>query len=249
MLRKKYISKKGKIVLSIGFLLLFVPLLCAKSGQRAYNITMPKRYKVHGIDVSRYQGDIDWNNIETMNKNKKNKVKISFAFIKATEGRTVIDPNFKSNWEKIEKTNIIRGAYHYFIPTRNAAEQAENFIANVKLKKGDLPPVLDVEQLGNQGDAKLRENVKIWLDIVEKHYGVKPIIYSSIGFYEKHLKGGELKKYPLWIAHYYEKKLTTKDKWIFWQHSDKGEIPGIKEKVDFNVFNGSMKKLKKLCKK
>jgi lysozyme len=210
---------------------------------------MPRGYKLHGIDVSRYQDLIDWNYLENISGNK-NSVKISFAFIKATEGRSIQDPFFKTNWENAGKTGIIKGAYHYFIPTRSASEQAQNFIATVSLNKGDLPPALDIEVLGKQGAAKLRENIKIWLNMVEKHYGMKPIIYSYIDFYEKYIFiDEELRKYPLWVAHYYQKKIEIEETWLFWQHNDSGRIPGIGEKVDFNVFNGNMDSLKSLCKK
>ncbi|MDR2026386.1 MAG: glycoside hydrolase family 25 protein [Prevotellaceae bacterium] len=219
------------------------------TGHTIFGIGMPKGYGLHGIDVSRYQKTVDWKYLESF-ADSKNSVKISFAFIKATEGRSIQDPMFKTNWENIGQTDIIRGAYHYFIPTRSALEQAQNFIANVELSKGDLPPVLDIEKLGSPGATKLRENVKIWLNTVEKHYGMKPIIYSYIDFYEKYLIADkDLRQYPLWVAHYDKKKIEFKETWMFWQHSDKGQIPGIDEKVDFNVFNGNLDELKSLCKK
>jgi lysozyme len=215
---------------------------------KVFGIRMPSGYELHGIDVSRYQTVIDWEYLESFTGDNDD-VKISFAFIKATEGRSLQDPFFKTNWENIGQTEIIRGAYHYFVPTRNAMEQAQNFIANVELVEGDLPPALDVEVL--KGSAtKLRENVKTWLNEVEKHYGMTPIIYSSIDFYKKYIfvdKG--LQKYPLWIAHYDRKKIKFTEPWLFWQHSDKGQIPGINEQVDFNVFNGDLDKLKSFCKK
>ena len=244
---KKQHNKNTKAKFLLLFLLLGFAIWLTTSAPRAYDINIPKGYKIHGIDVSRYQEKIDWKNLETL-KDGKHKIGVSFAFIKATEGRSIVDPMYSANWENISKTNIIRGAYHFFIPSRDAVEQAQNFIKTVNLKKGDLPPVLDIETLGNQGAAKLRENIKIWMDIVEKHYGVTPIIYTYVDFYEQYLiDDKELKKYPLWIAHYHKKKIKMREPWIFWQHSDKGVIKGIKEKVDFNVFNGSLKELKALC--
>jgi lysozyme len=217
--------------------------------RKPFGIRMPKGYGLHGIDVSRYQKTIDWKSLANF-QDDRNSVKISFAFIKATEGRSIQDPMFKSNWENIGQTDIIRGAYHYFIPTRSASEQAQNFIASVELVTGDLPPVLDIEKVGASGAAKLRENVKIWLNAVEKHYGMTPVIYSYIDFYEKYLiVDTVLRKYPLWVAHYDKTKIAFDETWLFWQHSDKGQIPGIDEKVDFNVFNGNIDKLKSLCKK
>jgi lysozyme len=235
-----------------GLIFISIVVLCfiiiINSEHKIFGIRMPEGYRVHGIDVSRYQEIIDWKYIESFTGDKQN-VKISFAFIKATEGRSIQDTLFRTNWENIGQTDIIRGAYHFFIPTRSALEQAQNFIANVELVKGDLPPVLDVEKLGSSA-TKLRENIKIWLNEIEKHYSVTPIIYSSIDFYKKYLVvDKDLRKYPLWIAHYDRKKIEFGESWLFWQHSDKGRIPGINEKVDFNVFNGNLDKLKSLCKK
>jgi lysozyme len=244
------ILKNRKIRILIPVLLLTgILYFVTKPGHRVFDIKMPDGYELHGIDVSRYQDIIDWDYLESFKDTRKN-AKISFAFIKATEGRSIQDPFFQPNWKNIGKTDIIRGAYHYFIPTRSASEQAQNFIANVILDKGDLPPVLDIEVIGNPGAAKLRENIKIWLNTVEKHYGMKPIIYSYIDFYEKYIYvDRELRKYPLWVAHYNRKKIEIKEPWLFWQHSDNGRIPGVKGKVDFNVFNGNMDKLKSFCKK
>jgi lysozyme len=211
---------------------------------------MPKGYELHGIDVSRYQDVIDWKLLESFSDDNDDEVKISFAFVKATEGRSLQDPAFKTNWENIGQTGIIRGAYHYFVPARNALEQAQNFISGVELVKGDLPPVLDVEKIGRQGAEKLREDIKIWLNAVENHYGMTPIIYSYVDFYEKYLVvDKDLRRYPLWIAHYEKKRVEVEEPWLFWQHSDKGRIPGVNEKVDFNVFNGTLDELKSLCKK
>jgi lysozyme len=234
-----------------GFILFVIVVLyiVINPKHKIFGIMMPEGYELHGIDVSRYQNIIDWKYLESFTGSKKD-VKISFAFIKATEGRSIQDPLFKINWENIGQTDIIRGAYHYFIPTRSALEQAQNFIANVELLKGDLPPVLDIEKVGAPGAAKLRENIKIWLDEIEKHYRMTPIIYSYIDFYEKYIVvDKDLRKYPFWIAHYDKKKVEIQESWLFWQHSDKGQIPGIDEKVDFNVFNGNIDKLKSLCKK
>jgi lysozyme len=244
----RYQTTRKLLLWGLIFISIVVLYFIINQEYKIFGIRMPEGYKVHGIDVSRYQNKIDWKYIESFTGDEHD-VKISFAFIKATEGRSIQDSLFKINWENIGQTNIIRGAYHFFIPTRSALEQAQNFIANVELVKGDLPPVLDIEKSGGSA-AKLRENIKIWLNEVEKYYGVTPIIYSSIDFYRKYLiVDADLRKYPLWIAHYDRKKIEFEESWLFWQHNDKGRIPGINEKVDFNVFNGNMDKLKSLCKK
>jgi lysozyme len=124
--------------------------------------------------------------------------------------------------------------------------QAENFINKVKLEPGDLPPVLDVEQLNGTSPVLLRTEVKKWLDIAENYYGVKPIIYTNVDFYNRNL-GSEFDGYPLWVAHYYQPDEPRISRgWIFWQHSDEGRVNGIISPVDFNVFNGDTAEFKKL---
>jgi lysozyme len=200
-----------------------------------FGIDLPSNYEIHGIDVSHYQSFIHWPAVASM---EVKDVKIGFSFIKATEGVTRVDRQFKRNWRKAEVANVPKGAYHFFIAGKSGKEQAENFIRTVKLKQGDLPPVLDIEQLYGVNPARMREEIKEWLQIVEDNYDVKPIIYTSVSFYEDYL-GKEFDDYPLWIAHYKERnRPRIKRPWIFWQHNEEGRVNGITSKVDFNVFNG-----------
>jgi lysozyme len=180
-----------------------------------------------------------------------NDISMSFAFIKASEGRTVADNYFKKNWEAAKDAGLIRGAYHFYRPHLTAAEQASLFFRMVpKLEKGDLAPVLDIEMRGSCHPSRLKRNLKQWLVMVEKHYGMIPILYTNYGFYKHYLTGKEFKKYPLWIAHYKTPDINYKvNEWHFWQHSDRGRVNGIRGTVDLNVFNGDMDDLKKLCKK
>lgn len=201
----------------------------------AFGIFIPGGYEVHGIDVSRYQSVIAWEEVKNM---QVGKIRMSFAFMKATQGTTSADPQFERNWKKSKKAGLIRGAYHFFQPGRDGKEQAANFIDKVKLEPGDLPPVLDVEQLNGTGAAQLRTEVLEWLQVVEQHYGVKPIIYTNVDFYIRNL-GSEFDEYLLWAAHYYQpEEPRISRSWTFWQHSDEGRVNGITSKVDFNVFNG-----------
>jgi lysozyme len=173
-------------------------------------------------------------------------VQLGFAFIKATEGIGNTDPQFKRNWKRSKSNGIIRGAYHFFIASKDGKMQAENFIRKVKLESGDLPPVLDVEQLNGTSSVQLRKELKKWLDVVENHYQVKPIIYTNIDFYKRYL-GDEFDAYPLWVAHYYqENQPRIKRDWVFWQHNDAGNVNGITSKVDFNVFSGDSLEFKNL---
>lgn len=165
-------------------------------------------------------------------------IKIGFAFIKATEGIDKVDAQFQRNWLHAEKENIPKGAYHYFIAGKSGKAQAKNFIEIVKLKKGDLPPVLDIEETYGTSKTEMQKNIKDWLEKIEDEYKVRPFIYSNINFYKNYLRV-IFDEYPLWIAHYLQPgKPRLNRKWAFWQHSESGHVNGIKTKVDFNVFSG-----------
>ena len=210
----------------------------------SFNSKIPGKYSIHGIDVSYYQGKIDWEKVKTM---QDEDVKIKFAFIKATEGLMRVDPYFQRNWREAPKAGIICGAYHYFKPAKSGKWQARFFLQNVKPEKGDLPPVVDIEELKGTTVDKMRVELKAFLKYVEDQTGVKPLIYTNIQFYEDYLKG-HFDGYYLWIAHYYKKKLrVSKDtKWLFWQHTDRATINGINHVVDMNVFKGDSVELGKL---
>ncbi|HKP32114.1 MAG TPA: glycoside hydrolase family 25 protein [Chitinophagaceae bacterium] len=201
----------------------------------AFGIDIPTAYNIHGIDVSKYQNIIDWESVKEM---QVEDVKVSFAFIKATEGISNTDAYFKRNWKLARDAGIARGAYHFFLATKSGKMQAENFIKKVDLEPGDLPPVLDVEQTYGVAPAKMRERIIEWLQTVEAYYKVKPILYTNVDFYKFYLKD-EFDGYPLWVAHYLQKERPRIHRdWIFWQHSESGHVNGIRAYVDFNVFNG-----------
>ena len=195
-------------------------------------------YSVHGIDVSSYQGRIDWPEVA------RNRVR--FAFIKASEGATLRDPRFVRNWRGARAAGVLCGAYHYFQPNRDGQLQADLFAKTVPLAPGDLPPVLDVEAANFHDVAVLRREVARWLRLIEAHYGVRPILYSNHSFYQRHL-AGHFDDYPLWLAHYeVERPTLPRSKWIIWQHSDEAYVPGIRGVVDFNVFQGNFESLQAL---
>jgi lysozyme len=200
-----------------------------------FGIDLPVNYVIHGIDVSRHQAVIDWKDVKAM---QIRNVRIGFGFMKATEGIESIDGRFKKNWFEAKKAGIPRGAYHFFTPSKSGKAQARNFIETVHLEKGDLPPVLDVEQIRGTSISNLQQRVSDWIVTVEAHYGVKPIIYTNADFYENYL-AGRFDNYPLWVAHYLVKdKPRIKRNWILWQHNETGRVNGINAYVDFNVFNG-----------
>jgi lysozyme len=202
----------------------------------AFGIDIPSNYTIHGIDVSSHQNYIHWPAVKAM---EIKKIKIGFAFIKATEGLNDTDKFFNFNWKQLKHDSITRGAYLFFLATKSGKKQAENFIKTLpKLEKGDLPPVLDIEELYHVKPALMRERVTECLKTLESYYKIKPIIYSYADFYEQNL-GNAFNNYPLWIAHYFEKeKPRVSRDWNFWQHSEKGKVNGITTNVDFNVFKG-----------
>jgi lysozyme len=200
-----------------------------------FGISIPEEYSIHGIDVSKYQQLIAWDQVKAM---QVKKVKLGFAFIKATEGIGNVDPQFKRNWKRSKDAGMIRGAYHFFLATKDGRMQAENFIKAVNLNAGDLPPVLDIEQTYGVTKDILKNEVREWLDIVETNYHIKPIIYTNIDFYKQNL-GEEFDSYPLWVAHYYQpRQPRIKRDWVFWQHNDNGRVNGVLSAVDFDVFSG-----------
>ncbi|MHC2991735.1 hydrolase [Pontibacter sp. HJ8] len=228
---------------AVGLLVLYVELFAEKKQPvwpEGHSVVLGK--SLLGVDVSRYQRKVDWQKV------KENDV--SFAFIKATEGAKLKDSYFGRNWENTIKAGIIRGAYHFYLPHVKPDVQARNYISTVTLQPGDLPPVLDVEVRGRKPLNHLRGDLKEWLVLVERAYGVKPILYTGYSFYKDYLEG-YFDEYPLWIAHYDVPELAIQRNertlLSFWQHTDKGVIDGIEGTVDCNIFYGSRQELRKVC--
>lgn len=197
---------------------------------------------VYGIDISQYQGDISWIDINTI----YDQVPIDFVFIRATMGEKVKDKRFVVNWKAAQSRAKLRGAYHYFRPNENSIRQARNFINTVKLRPGDLPPVLDIEERPRkQPMDSLKVGLKRWLDEVEEHYGIQPILYSGDSYFTDFLEK-EFSNYVLWIANYNFWVDKPKKHWNFWQFSERGYVRGIKGNVDLNMFKGSIEALEEL---
>ncbi len=212
-------------------------------GISVYSTCIPKGYSVYGIDISHHQGDIDW---KTLHSKNNNDTPISFVYIKATEGSDHKDTRFEDNWNGARQGNLMRGAYHYFSTTSTGIEQARMFIGTVQMENGDLPPMVDVEEIP-ENEELFKEELKIFIAKIEEHYGARPIIYSGKKYKKRYLTDKFFDKYPTWIAHYYVDSLDVEGKWCIWQCTDKGRIPGIKRKIDINIFNGDLQQLKELC--
>lgn len=190
-----------------------------------------------GIDVSHFQGRIDWVDIKTD--------KISFAYAKATQGEYYKDPDFKTNWTQAKKAKLHTGAYHFYVAGDDPIKQAENFISTVQeINKGEMPPVLDLEQGGMKTGihtATYQKNVMLWLNKVEKELGIQPIIYTNYPFGNSYLNSPEFNKYDLWIAEYEVKQprvpTTWANKgWLIWQRAEKGKVSGTNGNVDHDLF-------------
>lgn len=195
-------------------------------------------FPVRGVDVSSYQGEIDW---EVLAGND-----IDFAFIKATEGSSFVDPYFAQNWDRAGKTKLKIGAYHFLSFDSPGKSQAENFIRNVPKLEGAFPPAIDVEFYGDKAVNKpSREAVQTILNdfiaITEAHYGQKPIIYTVYETYDLYIRN-DYTEYPLWIRDVIWKPSFANTPWTFWQYSAKGRMPGyVGEEyfIDLNVFKGT----------
>ncbi|MBS3649163.1 glycoside hydrolase family 25 protein [Pseudaminobacter sp. 19-2017] len=199
----------------------------------------PFQYAVHGTDVSKYQRTVDWATARASG--------ISFAFIKATEGGDRVDDKFQEHWHGAKTAGIPRGAYHFYYFCRPAAEQARWYIANVPRDRSSLPPVLDMEWNPSSPTCKLRppaetvrSEMRIFLSMVEKHYGKKPIIYTSIDFFEDN-NLASFTGYHYWLRSVADHPSDRygAHPFVFWQYTGTGVVPGIKGNADLNVFNGS----------
>lgn len=200
-----------------------------------------------GIDISHNnRGTIVWDSLMVLTdrsghtirdiKAAKTVTPVSFIFIKATEGQSMVDSRFSSNWKNAAKHGITRGAYHFYRTSKDPARQARHFIRTVgKLRHGDLPPVLDIETM-HHGYTKeqLDKDLHIWLKIVEDNYGRKPIIYTYESFAKTNLSKEITDSYPIWIAHYKTERPDRSD-WQYWQFTDRALVYGIEYPVDMSI--------------
>ncbi len=199
----------------------------------------PWSYPVHGIDVARYQSDINWSQVRRSG--------VTFAYIKATEGGDLLDERFKENWRGARQAGVLRGAYHFYYFCRPAFEQARWFIRNVPRDTHALPPVLDIEWNHRSPTCKLRPEpekiraeMKVFLSRIAKHYGKRPVIYATPEFYHTN-ELWRVRGYEFWlrsVADHPSERYQGRG-WTFWQYTGTGVVPGIAGDADINVFRGS----------
>ncbi len=193
--------------------------------------------RLWGIDISKYQTNINWSLMV-----KKNKP--DFVFVKATEGTTIVDKMYRSHKRNLEKYNVLHGAYHFMSFSSSGRSQALKFIRHARLKKGNMVPVLDVEYTRRRmpNKYKVRREIRSFCRTIEKYYGVKPIIYTHPHLYSNYLKG-HFNSNPLWICDY---RRRPRHNWVIWQHTSKARIYGYRGRLDKNVMKSDRATLKKL---
>ena len=215
-------------------------IFLTSTGRQPPDVPDTQDYPVQGADVSYYQGNIDWDVLESQG--------ISFCFIKATEGIDHSDTQFRQNWSTAQDSGIYVGAYHFYRFENSGREQAENFMQQVPVTENTLPPVIDVELYDDSGILpdvqETRDNLQEMLDLLEEHYGVKPILYAAPNTYRKYIScfQGE---YPIGISNYYYQPYFD---WTFWQYTDSGMLQGYdgdQMHIDLNVYSGSMDEFRK----
>jgi len=191
----------------------------------------PHGFPVHGIDVSKWQGEIDWKTVR--------RAGIEFAFIKATEGGDMLDDAFMRNWNGARRAGVPRSAYHFFYFCTSARQQARWFIRNVPRESGSLPHVLDMEWNPKSPTCRfrppaqtVRKEMDVFLDMIERHYGKRPIIYTTVDFHRDNL-AGHMEDEVFWL-----RSVAAHPKVTFWQYTGTGLVPGVNGDTDINVFAG-----------
>jgi lysozyme len=204
------------------------------------NYPKPHDYPIHGIDVSKFQGDIDWNAVASSG--------VKFAWIKATEGGDRADARFQANWEGAKAAGIPHGAYHFVYWCRAPLEEIIWFEQNAPVEDDALPPVLDVETTPTSPTCHRHltrdgavADMKVMLEEMERHYGKRPIIYTTVDFYQAILSDGAFRDYPIWVrsTKYHPAVKYAGRAWGFWQYQSDARVPGIGGNVDKDAFYGT----------
>lgn len=238
---KRQVAKWKAAVIVIGVLLLIAIGILTKVVK--LNTIWASGYQVRGVDVSHYQGEIDWKTLAAQ--------ELDFAYIKATEGSSFVDDKFVRNWEEAEETSLLIGAYHFFSFDSAGVTQAEHYIETVGDLSGRLVPVVDVEYYGDKWtNPPVKEDVvrelQNMLDILEEEYGCEPMLYTTYEVYYKYL-AEDFEEYPLWIRNvYFSPNVDMRGEWTLWQYSDTEVLAGYQgaEKyIDCNVFAGTREEL------
>lgn len=231
---------KNKLFVIIAIVLLMLTLLLwGFLGIIKFNNPSKEEYPIRGVDVSAYQGTIDWKKLSEQD--------IQFAYIKATEGSSFVDEKFQENYKNAQETNLKIGAYHFFSYDSEGETQAENFINHVEKIDNMLPPVIDVEFYGeykknNPDKEKTREQLRILIDKIKENYEVSPILYATNETYELYI-ANNFEDCEIWIRDIIKSPdLPDNREWTFWQYTNRGILEGYQGEetyIDMNVFHGT----------
>ena len=227
-----FLKLKKLLLLSLTFIV--IPPYILEFSDVIPGSSVADLYPVHGIDVSHYQGNIDW---EKISQTKL----YSFAYIKATESHDFVDNQFKTNWDNARQNNIIVGAYHFFTMRSSGFSQANYFISKVPNEIDSLPPAIDVELNYHIDPKRVRSELNDLITTLNDYYLKQPIIYANYDTYNLYLKG-YFDPQQIWIRDT-DKLPSLDENWLFWQHTDQGRVLGIEGYVDKNVFNGDFEQL------
>ena len=231
---------KNKLFVIIAIVLLMLTLLLwGFLGIIKFNNPSKEEYPIRGVDVSAYQGTIDWKKLSEQD--------IQFAYIKATEGSSFVDEKFQENYKNAQETNLKIGAYHFFSYDSEGETQAENFINHVEKIDNMLPPVIDVEFYGeykknNPDKEKTREQLRILIDKIKENYEVSPILYATNESYELYI-ANNFEDCEIWIRDIIKSPdLPDNREWTFWQYTNREILKGYQGEetyIDMNVFHGT----------
>ena len=207
-------------------------LTCLNLFAQADRIEYFQQDTYHGIDVSNHQGNIDWKRVA---KDEN----VQFVYIKATEGATYVSPTFEENIKEARKAGMKVGCYHFLRATSYIHDQFKNFIEYCKIEEQDLAPLIDIEIKGQWDAEAVADSVKLFADMLENHYGCRPVIYTGTNFFNKYLAKQFSEGYELFIAKYADEEpvLSTGVPYTLWQFTDCGEVNGINTDVDQSRFN------------
>jgi lysozyme len=194
---------------------------------------------VKGIDVSYYQGAIDWPAVRADG--------VEYAFVRATDGLGYRDSRFEANWAGAGAQGILRGAYQFFRPTQDPIAQADLLLSMIASSPGELPPVIDVEDSGGLSPSVVAARVRTWIERVRPVIGREPIIYTGFYFWRDDVGAADMTGSPLWHAQYSSAQCPTIaapwSDWAFWQYTATGRVAGIAGDVDVNRWNGTAEDL------
>jgi lysozyme len=215
-----------------------IPAAFGDSDPHDWEGASPARHEVHGVDVSKWNGTIDWSEAAGAG--------LAFVYIKATEGGDRVDPLFEEHLDGARGAGLQTGAYHFYYHCTDATTQARWFIQNVPRRTGGLPPVLDIEFTPTSPTCRtrpepedVRENIATFQRIVAAHYGTRPLIYTTVDFWEANDLGRLSEEFWLRSVAGHPSDVYPGARWSFWQYTATGRVPGAASDIDLNAFNGS----------